>query len=318
MAASKNDRPRIALIGAPIDDGAGRIGCRAGPLALRAAEIERSLRDLGHEVQDLGDHDPGNIPPLHLAGHARHAAEIAAWARQLSIAAFETMTAGTLPVFLGGDHSLSMGTVNGVARWAESEARALFVLWLDAHADFNTPSTSPSGNMHGMPVAFFCGEEGFEGLLGEEPRVVVDPGNVHLLGIRSVDQAERDLVVARGVNVFDMRQIDEFGMSVLIRRILADVAAADGVLHVSLDVDFLDPAIGPGVGTTVPGGATYREAHLAMEMLYDSGLLASLDIVELNPLLDERSRTAALLVDLVASLFGRRVIDRPPPDAWVA
>lgn len=311
MPMSKDNRRRVALIGAPLDRGAGRIGCRMGPLALRAAEIERALRELGHEVRDLGDLDPGETLPLRLEGHARHAGETAAWARRLSAQAFETLAAGELPVFMGGDHSLSMGTVNGVARFAEKEARPLFVVWLDAHADFNTPATSPSGNMHGMPVAFFCGEDGFDGVLGDEPRALVDPGNVHMLGIRSIDQDERDLVVARGVNVVDMRRIDEFGMSALIRRILAEVEDADGVLHVSLDVDFLDPAIGPGVGTTVPGGATYREAHLAMEMLFDSSLLASLDIVELNPLLDERNRTAVLLVDLVASLFGRRVIDQP-------
>jgi arginase len=221
------------------------------------------------------------------------------------------MADGALPIFLGGDHSLAMGTVNGVARyWAERD-RELFVLWLDAHSDFNTPATSPTGNMHGMPVALLCGESGLEAVLGDEPRGPIKPENLHLFGIRSVDQAERELVAKRGLQVADMRMIDEFGTAVLIRRILDRVAARDGVLHVSLDIDFLDPAIAPGVGTTVPGGASYREAHLIMEMLYDSGLVASLDVTELNPFLDVRGKSAIVLVELVASLFGRQIMDRP-------
>jgi arginase len=187
----------------------------------------------------------------------------------------------------------------------------LFVLWLDAHADFNTPETSPSGNIHGMPVAMLCREPGLDAIMGEVERVSVKPANIHLFGIRSVDRAERALLTARGIHVIDMRLIDEFGVVAPLKAILEEIRARDGVLHVSLDVDFLDPSLAPGVGTAVSGGATFREAHLIMEMLHDSGLVGSLDIVELNPFLDERGKSARLLVDLACSLFGRRIVDRP-------
>jgi arginase len=209
---------------------------------------------------------------------------------------------------LGGDHSLSIGTVHGVSRYAEEAGRPLFVLWLDAHADFNTPATTPSGNLHGMSAALLAGEPGFEAVFGEAARAV-RPENLHLFGTRSVDRDERKLLRARGVHVVDMRLIDEFGVGVLMRRVLEAVATAGALLHVSLDVDFLDPGAAPGVGTTVPGGATVREAHLAMELLHDSGLVTSLDVVELNPFLDVRGQSALLLVDLIGSLFGRQIIE---------
>ncbi len=220
---------------------------------------------------------------------------------------YAVMREGRLPVVLGGDHSLAMGSIAGVARYAREAGRKLFVLWLDAHSDYNTPRTSPSGNMHGMPVAMLSGEPGFDDLFGDEPRGLIDPSHVHLFGIRSIDADERRLLQARGVDVVDMRRLDEDGFAVSIRRIIERVRAAGGLLHVSLDVDFLDPTIAPGVGTAVPGGATYREAHLVMELLYEFGLSPSLDLVELNPFLDERGRSALLLVDLTASLFGRQV-----------
>jgi arginase len=203
-----------------------------------------------------------------------------------------------------------MGSVNGVARYAREAGRELFVLWLDAHADFNTPATSPSGNMHGMSAALLAGEPGLEAVFGDEPRAPIEPRQLHLFGVRSLDRGERELLRARGINVIDMRLIDEFGVGVLLRRVLDKVAAAKGLLHVSLDVDFMDPSLAPGVGTTVPGGATFREAHLVMELLHDSGLVASLDVVELNPFLDVRGRSALLLVDLIDSLFGRQIIER--------
>jgi arginase len=203
-----------------------------------------------------------------------------------------------------------MGSVNGVARYAREAGRELFVLWLDAHADFNTPATSPSGNMHGMSAALLAGEPGLEAVFGNEPRAPIEPRQLHLFGVRSLDRGERELLRARGINVIDMRLIDEFGVGVLLRRVLDKVAAAKGLLHVSLDVDFMDPSLAPGVGTTVPGGATFREAHLVMELLHDSGLVASLDVVELNPFLDVRGRSALLLVDLIDSLFGRQIIER--------
>lgn len=309
MTSSKT----VALLGAPIDLGAGQRGTQMGPAALRTAGIERALADLGFDVADHGDLAIGRMPPATRATpeNARNYAAIQAWTETLSAHAYNLAASGAVPVFLGGDHSLSMGSINGVARHWRGQNRALFVLWLDAHADFNTPATTPSGNMHGMSAAFLCGEPGLEELLGAEPRVSIAPERLELFGIRSVDAMEKRSLRARGISIVDMRAIDEFGVGVLIRRIIDKVKAANGVLHVSLDVDFLDPAIAPAVGTTVPGGATFREAHLVMELLHDSGLVRSLDIVELNPFLDERGRTALVLVDLVSSLFGRQIIERP-------
>ncbi|CEJ12294.1 Arginase [bacterium YEK0313] len=303
---------RLSLVGAPVEDGAGVLGAAMGPAALRTAGLAGVLTELGHEVEDRGDLRLGtDLPALApVAGNAKNVERIAGWSRLIARETEAVLAAGRLPVVLGGDHALSMGSVTGVARHCARTGQPLFVLWLDAHADFNTPETSPSGNMHGMPAAFLCGEPGLDDLFGGEARVLIDPKNLHLFGIRSVDRAERELLRARGIDVVDMRLLDEFGASVLIRRIIDRVRAAGGILHVSLDVDFLDPTLAPGVGTTVPGGATYREAHLVMELLSESGLVGSLDVVELNPFLDERGRSALLLVDLVASLFGRHVIDR--------
>ena len=276
---------------------------------LRAAGIVKSLRDIGYDVQDRGD-----LPPpaslVHAAapeGKAHRFADVAAWARLLARETYAVARAGRTPIVLGGDHSLAMGSIGGVARHAEETGRELFVLWLDAHPDFNTPLTSPSGNMHGMSLAMLCGEPGLEGVLGDEPRGFIEPDRLHLFGIRSIDSGERRLLRDRGVDVVDMRMLDEHGFAVSIRRIIDRIRARDGLLHVSLDVDFLDPTIAPGVGTAVPGGATYREAHLVMELLHESGISPSLDLVELNPFLDERGKSALLLVDLTASLFGRQV-----------
>jgi arginase len=307
--ARQQTRQAITVIGAPIEAGASVPGCAMGPAMLRTAGIVRTLSELGHDVVDLGDLALG--PPLGHArppeGKARHYQEIAAWSRDLSRETHAILREGRLPLVLGGDHSLAMGSINGVARYAAEAGRKLFVLWLDAHSDYNTPATSPSGNMHGMPVAMLSGEPGFETLFEDEPRSAVDPSHVHLFGIRSIDADERRLLKARGVDVVDMRRLDEDGFALSIRRIIDRVRAADGMLHVSLDVDFLDPGIAPGVGTAVPGGASYREAHLVMELLYESRLTPSLDLVELNPFLDERGKSALLLVDLTGSLFGRQV-----------
>jgi arginase len=235
--------------------------------------------------------------------------EISAWTAALADAAYAASGDG-MPIFLGGDHSMSAGTVSGVARRAAELSRPLFVLWLDAHPDFHTLETTTSGNLHGVPLAYATGQPGFDGYF---PKVAaaVDPTRVCALGIRSVDPAERVALARAGVTVHDMRTVDEHGIAPLLRAFLERVAAEEGMLHVSLDVDFLDPSIAPAVGTTVPGGATFREAHLVMEMLHDSGLVTSLDLVELNPFLDERGRTATLMVDLTASLMGRRIMDRP-------
>jgi arginase len=302
---------RIAIVGVPIDIGASQPGAIMGPVALRTAGIVESLRELGHDVEDRGDLPvPAPVALEATDTKARNLAQIAAWSRALSHCTYDIARAGACPIMLGGDHSLSMGSVNGVARYAREAGRELFVLWLDAHADFNTPATSPSGNMHGMSAALLAGEPGLEAVFGNEPRAPIEPRQLHLFGVRSLDRGERELLRARGINVIDMRLIDEFGVGVLLRRVLDKVAAAKGLLHVSLDVDFMDPSLAPGVGTTVPGGATFREAHLVMELLHDSGLVASLDVVELNPFLDVRGRSALLLVDLIDSLFGRQIIER--------
>ena len=286
-----------------------------GPAALRTAGLLTVLEGLGFDVKDHGDLSIGEVLELadDLPDNARHYREIQRWSRALSRSAYKLAQSGAIAIFLGGDHSLSMGSINGVARHWHEMGREVFVIWLDAHADYNTPATTLSGNMHGMSAAFLCGEPGLDGLLGEEPRASIDPDRLELFGTRSIDKLERDLLRDRRINVADMRQIDEFGVGVLVRRIIDKVKARDGVLHVSFDVDFLDPHLAPGVGTTVPGGATYREAHLVMEMLHDSGLVRSADVVELNPFLDERGRTARTTVELIGSLFGQQITDRPTP-----
>jgi arginase len=307
--------PKIALLGIPLEIGASQAGTLMGPAALRTAGIARLLEQLGLTVEDHGDLSK----PALVAGdetapaNAKYYDEIKGWVRMLSERAWQIARTGAIPIFMGGDHSLSMGSVNGVARYWREQGRPLFVLWLDAHADYNTPATTITGNMHGMSAAFLCGEPGLDHLLGDQPRFSITPDQLDLFGIRSIDPLEKRLVRDRRVAAADMRAIDEFGVAVLIRRVIERVKARNGVLHVSFDVDFLDPAVAPGVGTTVPGGATYREAHLVMELLHDSGVVRSADVVELNPFLDERGRTARVAVELIGSLFGLQITDRPTP-----
>lgn len=301
---------RCKIVGAPVQDGAGRMGCEMGPSALRTAGIAEVLSGLGHAVEDLG---AVQATPARRIIHGNLALkalpEISAWTSAIAEAAY-TASKDAMPIFLGGDHSISAGTVSGIARRAAETGRPLFVLWLDAHPDFHTLDTTASGNLHGVPLAYASGQPGFVGYFPDLP-AAVDPTRICTMGLRSVDPAERRALNQAGVTVHDMRAIDEYGIAPLLRAFLARVSAEDGLLHVSLDVDFLDPSIAPAVGTTVPGGATFREAHLVMEMLSDSGLVSSLDLVELNPFLDERGRTATLMVDLTASLMGRRIMDRP-------
>ncbi|PZN51313.1 MAG: arginase [Proteobacteria bacterium] len=301
---------RCRILGAPVQDGAGRLGCEMGPSALRTAGLVPALLALGHEVEDLGAIQPA---PREQVSHQNPALkalpEIVAWTTAISEAAYQA-SEDAMPIFLGGDHSISAGTVSGVARHARKVGRPLFVLWLDAHPDFHTLDTTTSGNLHGVPLAYASGRPGFAGTFPDLP-AAVDPTRICTFGLRSVDPAERLALKESGVIVHDMRAIDEHGIAPLLSAFLKRVADEGGLLHVSLDVDFLDPSIAPAVGTTVPGGATFREAHLAMEMLSDSGLVTSLDLVELNPFLDERGRTATLMVDLTASLMGRRIMDRP-------
>ncbi len=224
----------------------------------------------------------------------------------------DALDAGALPLTAGGDHSLSLGSVDGVMRHCARRGQPVFVLWLDAHADFNTPATSPSATSTACRSPPCAASRASRRSSPSRPPAPLPPAAVvHLFGLRSIDAGERALVTARRVGVTDMRTIDEFGVVAPLRQVLDRVAARGAHLHVSLDIDFLDPSIAPAVGTTVPGGATLREAHLIMEMLHDSGLVRSLDVVELNPFLDERGRSARVLVELVASLFGRRILDRP-------
>jgi arginase len=306
---------KVALLGVPIDMGASQRGTLMGPAALRTAGIKPVLEGLGIDVTDHGDVSIDNLAPATgpVPANANHYRDIQAWVRALSPRAYDLAKSGAIPIFLGGDHSLSMGSVNGVARYWHERGRELFVLWLDAHADYNTPLTTMTANMHGMSAAFLCGEPGLDGLLGDEPRASIPSAHLDLFGIHSIDPLEKKLVHDRRIAIADMREIDEFGVAVLIRRVIDRVRARNGVLHVSFDLDVLDPTVAPGVGTTVPGGATYREAHLIMELLHDSGLVRSVDIVELNPFLDERGRTARVAVELIASLFGQQIIDRPTP-----
>lgn len=297
------------LIGAPVDEGQRRPGCLMGPAAYRTAGLAGTLAALGHGVEDRGDVQPHDIGTETCANPAvHHLPEMIAWTRALSDAARTAMPAG-MPIIMGGDHSLALGTLSGVASYAAEAGRPLFVIWLDAHSDFHTVETTTSGNLHGTPMAYASGLPGFAPF---PPFPAPIPGeNICMFGIRSVDPAEHAAMEPTEITVNDMRALDEHGIVAPLRAFLDRVRAAEGLLHVSLDVDFLDPSIAPAVGTTVPGGTTFREAHLVMELLHESGLVTSLDLVELNPFLDERGRTAKLMVDLVASLMGRKVFDRP-------
>lgn len=296
------------LIGAPVDSGKRTRGCLMGPDAFRTAGLAEQLQSLGQVTRDLGNIAPAPLRALPKMGNVHALAETVAWTEALMTAARDAMAEG-FPIFLGGDHSLSLGTVAGVADYAQAQGRPQFVLWLDAHSDFHTPATSGSGNLHGTPVGYITGLPGFDHFPPLPAPVPQD--QVCLLGLRSVDLEEKQALGETGITCHDMRAIDEHGIAAPLRDFLARVEAVNGMLHVSLDVDFLDPAIAPAVGTTVPGGASFREAHLVMEILHDSELVTSLDLVELNPFLDDRGRTASLMVDLTASLMGRRVFDRP-------
>ncbi len=300
---------QVTLIGAPTDIGAGTRGASMGPEALRVARIGPTLRGHGIEVEDSGNLTGPPNPWQPAVDGYRHLPEVAAWNRLVHDAVLAELRCGRLPILLGGDHSLAIGSIGAVARHCREAGRKLRVLWLDAHADFNTSELTPSGNLHGMPVACLCGH-GPQPLLeigGQVPALA--PRLIRQIGIRSVDPGEKRFVHEAGLEVFDMRYIDEMGMRHAMELALATLDDKTH-LHVSFDVDFLDPAIAPGVGTTVPGGPTYREAQLCMEMIADTGRLASLDVMELNPALDIRNKTAELAVDLIESLFGKSTLMR--------
>ena len=306
--------PKISLIGAPTDVGAGARGASMGPEALRVANLQSTLQAHGLEVIDRGNLSGPSNPWQPPSEGYRHLPEVVAWNRVVHEAVHAELADGRLPILLGGDHCLAIGSISAVARHCREAGRKLRVLWLDAHADFNTNVLTPSGNVHGMPVACLCGHGPKElvEIGGHVP--AISPKWVRQIGIRSVDPGEKRLVHEVDLEVFDMRYIDEMGMRHTMELALATLDV-NTHLHVSFDVDFLDAAIAPGVGTTVNGGPTYREAQLCMEMIADTGRLASLDVMELNPAFDVKNATAMIAVDLVESLFGKSTLMRAPNGA---
>ena len=299
----------VSLIGAPTDVGASTIGCRLGPQALRVAGLDQALRRFGCDVRDTGDLTvPANPQQGPVSGY-RHLDEVTAWNQSVYQATSAELAQGRLPILLGGDHCLAIGSISAVAAHCRATGRKLRVIWVDAHADFNTAALTPSGNIHGMPVACLAGHgpEQLTTMAGTAPAITTD--QIRQVGLRSVDEGEKEFLASEGVEVFDMRFLDEIGMRRTMVRALAGLDEQTH-LHISLDLDFIDPEIAPGVGTPVRGGPTYREAQLCMEMIADTGRLASLDLVELNTALDVRNATAELAVDLVESLFGKSTLQR--------
>jgi arginase len=308
MGMNRTSR-QISIIGAPTDVGANDRGASMGPEALRVAGLHTALAARGFDVIDRGNlNGPSNPSALPVDGY-RHLPEVVAWNRLVHEAVYAELNQQRLPILMGGDHCLGVGTISAAARHCRDTNRKLMILWLDAHADFNTRELSPSGNLHGMPVACLCGfgpRELIE-IGGQTP--AISPQWIRQIGIRSVDAGEKRFVHEQGLEVFDMRFIDEIGVRQTMEMALQGIDE-NTHLHVSFDVDFLDPDIAPGVGTTVPGGPSYREAQLCMEMIADTGRLGSLDVMELNPALDVRNRTAELAVDLIESLFGKSTLMR--------
>jgi arginase len=303
-------RPKhIAIIGAPLDLGAGRRGVDMGPSALRVANLNGRLAELGYKVEDFG-----NVPVIQreseaeVHSHAKYLPQIADTCTLVAKMVDEALGAGKFPLVLGGDHSIAVGTVSGASQHFHRRGEKLGLIWIDAHSDMNTPETSPSGNVHGMPLACCIGNGPLEltNIFGYAPKV--DPANVAMVGIRSVDGQERDIVQHSGVHAFTMRDIDERGMRSVFDEAIRLAGAGTAGIHVSLDMDAVDPKEAPGVGTPVQGGITYREAHLAMEMLGDTRRVVSLEVVEVNPVIDDANQTALLAVELVMSAMGKRIL----------
>jgi arginase len=302
-------RRKIAVIGAPLDLGAGRRGVDMGPSAVRVANLDGRLRELGYEVEDLG-----NVPVVQRESHsetdprAKYLPQITETCVQLAMLVEEVLQSGKFPLVLGGDHSIAVGTVAGVANHFRSTNQKAGLIWIDAHTDMNTPASSPSGNVHGMPLACCIGDGPPEltNIFGFTPKI--DPGRVALIGIRSVDGAERNNVQKSGVHAFTMRDIDERGLRAVMQEAIRIASSESAGFHVSFDMDAVDPSEAPGVGTPVKGGITYREAHLALEMLCDSNRMTSLEVVEVNPVIDEVNRTANLAVELVLSAMGKQIL----------
>ena len=300
----------IAIIGAPLDLGAGRRGVDMGPSAVRVAGVGRRLGALGYDVSDLGNVPVAQPESLEDQGpaDARYLPQIAATCEKLGELAGQALTGGKTPLVLGGDHSIATGTVAGVSRFFRETGEKIGLLWMDAHADMNTPESSPSGNVHGMPLAccIGAGPDVLARMFGFSPKV--DAANVALVGIRDVDVLERGNVRNTGVRAFTMRDIDERGMRAVMDEAIAIASNGTAGIHLSLDMDFVDPEYAPGVGTPVRGGVTYREAHLAMELICDTGRMVSMEVVEVNPVIDEVNRTADLAVELILSAMGKKIL----------
>jgi arginase len=299
----------IEIIGAPLDLGQGRRGVDMGPSAVRVANLNRRVESLGYIVEDLGN-VPVDQAEASPEGHprAKYLPQIAATCHRLANLVGEALTRNCLPLVLGGDHSVAVGTVSGVSQHFRARNQQIGLIWLDAHADMNTPETSPSGNVHGMPLACIAGigPPELTDLFGYQPKVA--PRNIVIVGLRDVDAMEKPQVRESGVNAFTMRDIDEHGMRSVIKGAIRLASEGTAGFHLSLDMDFVDPKDAPGVGTPVRGGATYREAHLAMEMICDSRHMLSMEVVEVNPVIDEVNRTADLAVELVMSGLGKRIL----------
>ena len=299
----------VHVLGVPMDLGSGRRGVDMGPSAIRIAGLDARLVELGHKVIDEGDIVIKNVEELKVVNDkARYLPEIARAAGTLAKKIDRIMTLGHFPLVLGGDHSIAVGTVSGIAAFAQSQGKKIGLLWVDAHGDINTPETSPSGNIHGMPLAALLGFGASEltGVAGPSPKV--DPANVALVGIRSLDAGEKKRLNESGVQVHTMSEIDRHGVEIVMKKALARVTDGTDYVHVSFDLDAVDPTVAPGVGTPVKGGLDYREAHLVMEVIADHGVMTSLEIVEVNPILDHGNASAAFAVELVQSAFGKKIL----------
>jgi arginase len=300
---------KIRIIGVPMDLGASRRGVDMGPSALRVAGLQARIKQLGHQVEDIGNVPVKQAEEQHYGEkRAKYLNEIAETCRGLSGIVENTLVEGLLPVLLGGDHSIAVGSLAGLAAHFHKKSRRIGLLWLDAHGDMNTPDTSPSGNIHGMPLAAIIGHGPAEltDLAGTKP--MVEPRSVAAVGVRDLDSKEQRLMKQSGVHVFTMRDIDERGMREVMAEALRFASDDTDGVAVSLDMDFVDPADAPGVGTPVRGGVTYREAHLAMEMIADSKAMVSLEVVEINPVIDLHNTTATLGVELVLSGLGKKIL----------
>jgi len=300
---------KIRIIGVPMDLGASRRGVDMGPSALRVAGLQARIKTLGHQVEDIGNIPVKQAEEQHYGEkRAKYLAEISDTCKELAATVQKSLEEGFTPLVLGGDHSIAVGTMSGVAAHYRKDKKQVGYVWLDAHGDMNTPETSPSGNVHGMPLASVMGYGPPElvELLGFKPKV--EPQNLVIVGVRDLDLQEKKLVKKSGVHVFTMRDIDERGMREVMSETLKFATDDTGGIAVSLDMDFVDPMDAPGVGTPVRGGVTYREAHLAMEMIADSEAMASLEVVEINPVIDEHNRTALLGVELALSALGKKIL----------